>query len=281
MTASAIEDDLRLNEPAGDAVLGWLEEARTCSAGWPPAMVTRLLLVTETSPLDPDTRRVVDAQLVAAQVDRMAPWQAAGTARRLGYTADPHGSVRRARMAREDRRVGLRPLPDTMAGLSACLPVEPGVACWAALKAQVDTLKTAGDPRTRGQIAADTLVERLTGQAAADDIDVEVQITTPVENLLGPNQHQPADIHGFGPIPAGLADQIIGRTTGSRRWRRLFTTPTRDGRSSITVGGDPAARRFTGWLGQTDHPADRCCREPFCTARSDTSTTSLPPATAA
>ncbi len=33
MTASAIEDDLRLDEPAGDAVLGWLEEARTVF-GW-------------------------------------------------------------------------------------------------------------------------------------------------------------------------------------------------------------------------------------------------------
>ena len=98
-----------------------------------------------------------------------------------------------------------------MAGLTAFLPVEQGVACWAALKAAVDAVKAAGDPRTRSQIAADTLVERLTGQTSADDVDVEVQIMVPVENLLDPDQQQPAEMVGFGPIPAGLADQIIGR----------------------------------------------------------------------
>ena len=138
-----------------------------------------------------------------------------------------------------DRRVGLRPLPDTMAGLSAFLPVEQGVACLGRAEGQVDALKAAGDPRTRGQIAADTLVERLTGQATADDVDIEVQITVPVQNLLGPNQHQPAEVHGYGPIPAGLADQIIAHTSGSRWWRRLFTTPTRNGRGTMIIGRRP------------------------------------------
>ena len=224
------------------------------------------LLVGETSHLDPDTRRGVDAQLVAARVDQMAPKSAAGTARRLAHAADPEGSLRRARTARKDRRVSLRPLPDTMAGLTAFLPVEQGVACWAALKAAVDAVKAAGDPRTRSQIAADTLVERLTGQTSADDVDVEVQIMVPVENLLDPEQQQPAEMVGFGPIPAGLADQIIGDTGGRRWWRRLFTAPARDNDGRIIVGGDPRARRFTGWLATLIRLRDQHCREPFCTA---------------
>ena len=224
------------------------------------------LLVGETSHLDPDTRRGVDAQLVAARVDQFAPQKAAGLARRLAHAADPEGSLKRARTARQDRRVSLRPLPDTMAGLSAFLPVEQGVACWAALKARVDALKAAGDLRTRGQIAADTLVERLTGQAAAGDVDVEVQIMVPVDNLLDPDLAEPAEMLGFGPIPAGLADEIIGCTGGRRWWRRLFTAPARDGNGSMIVGGDPAARRFTGWLAKLLALRDRCCREPFCTA---------------
>ena len=224
------------------------------------------LLVGETSHLDPDTRRGVDAQLVAARIDQLAPKRAAGTARRLAYAADPEGSLRRARTARKDRRVSLRPLPDTMAGLSAFLPVEQGVACWAALKARVDALKAAGDPRTRGQIAADTLVERLTGQESAGDVDVEVNVMVPVENLLAPNQQQPAEVAGFGSIPAGLADEIIGRTGGRRWWRRLFTAPARDSDGRIIVGGDPRARRFTGWLAKLIMLRDQCCREPFCTA---------------
>ena len=153
-----------------------------------------------------------------------------------------------------------------MAGLSAFLPVEQGVACWAALKAAVDALKAAGDPRTRGQIAADTLVERLTGHASAGDVDVEVQIMVPVENLLDPDEQQPAEMVGFGPIPAGLADQILGRTGGRRWWRRLFTAPARDNNGRIIVGGDPRARRFTGWLATLIRLRDRSCREPFCTA---------------
>ena len=224
------------------------------------------LLVGETSHLDPDTRRVVDVQLVGARVDRMAPKTAAGTARRLAHAADLQGSVRRARTARKDRRVSLRPLPDTMAGLSAFLPVEQGVACWAALKAAVDALKAVGDPRTRGQIAADTLVERLTGQTSAGDVDVEVNIMVPVENLLDPECQRPGEVPGFGSIPAGLADEIIGRSGGRRWWRRLFTAPTCDDDGSIIVGGDPTARRFTGWLAKLITLRDRCCREPYCTA---------------
>ena len=153
-----------------------------------------------------------------------------------------------------------------MAGLSAFLPVEQGVACWAALKAAVDALKAAGDPRTRGQIAADTLVERLTGQESAGDVDVEVNIMVPVENLLAPNQQQPAEVAGFGSIPAGIADEIIGRTGGRRWWRRLFTAPACDSDGRIIVGGDPRARRFTGWLAKLITLRDQCCREPFCTA---------------
>ena len=227
---------------------------------------TAALLVSETSHLDPEVRRGVDAQLVAQRVQQMAPRAAAGTARRLAQAADPTGSLKRARAARKDRRVSLRPLPDTMAGLSAFLPVEHGVACWAALKAQVDGLKAAGDPRTRGQIAADTLVERLTGQATADDVDVEVQFLMPLENLLDPESQEPAEIPGFGSIPAGLADEIIGHTGGRRWWRRLFTAPARDGNGRVIVGGDPAARRFTGWLAKLVMLRDRWCREPFCAA---------------
>ena len=52
-----------------------------------------------------------------------------------------------------------------MAWLSAYLPVEQGVACWAALRQHTDTLKASGDERSRDQIMADTLVERLTGQS--------------------------------------------------------------------------------------------------------------------
>ena len=55
------------------------------------------LVATETSYLDPETRRWVDQRLVAAGLEGLAPKAAAGLARRLGYAADPDGAVRRAR----------------------------------------------------------------------------------------------------------------------------------------------------------------------------------------
>ena len=75
--------------------------------------------------------------------------------------------MQRGRTARTDRRVSIRPAPDTMSLLSGFLPVEQGVACWAALRAHTDTVKNTGDTRTRDQIMADTLVERVTGQTRA------------------------------------------------------------------------------------------------------------------
>ena len=55
----------------------------------------------------------------------------------------------------------------------------PGVACSKALREHTDTVKAGGDPRCRDQIMADTLVEPLTGQAHAQDVNAEVQIVIP------------------------------------------------------------------------------------------------------
>ena len=225
------------------------------------------LVATETSHLDPETRRRVDQQLVVAGVEGLAPKAAAGLARRLAYTADPHSAVKRARHARADRRVSLRPAPDTMTWFTALLPVEQGVACLAALTRHTDTLKAAGDARSRGQIMADTAVERLTGQAPADGAPVQLNLTMPIEHLIDPDDLTPGDLPGWGPIPAGLADDILHRPGARVAWRRLFTAPTGINGGRMVVGGDPTARRFTGWLATLLKLRDGgICREPYCAA---------------
>ena len=79
-----------------------------------------------------------------------------------------------------------------MAILNAFLPVEQGVACYASLKAHTDARKADGDARSRDQIMADTLVERLTGQTTADQVNAEIHITcrrgsqpAPVRRMAG------------------------------------------------------------------------------------------------
>ena len=220
------------------------------------------LICTETSHLGPEARRQVDQQLAASELKRMSPKRAAAEARRLAYAADPEASLARARKARKERRVSCRPAPDTMAWLSALLPVEQAVACLAALRKSSDTAKAAGDERTRGQVEADLLVQRLTGQAEADQVPLEVQLMVPLDDVLDPQAAtEPAVIPGHGPLPAGLIDELIGKAGARARWRRLFT------RGNAVIGGDPTARRFTGWLGELIRLRDQqTCREPFCTA---------------
>ena len=101
---------------------------------------------------------------------------AAGEARRIGYRLDPDSAIRRTRGANADRYVSIRPAPDTMSDLTGFLPVAQGVACKAALMRHADSLHAQGDTRSRGQIMADTMVERLTGQATAGAGAVEVQL---------------------------------------------------------------------------------------------------------
>jgi Domain of unknown function (DUF222) len=79
---------------------------------------------------------------------------ATACARKYAYQADPQGYLQRGRTERQHRRVGVRPAPDTMAILTGYLPVEQGVACYAALRRHADTLVAAWHNRTRDQIMA-------------------------------------------------------------------------------------------------------------------------------
>nr|WP_228740258.1 HNH endonuclease signature motif containing protein [Pseudonocardia oceani] len=104
---------------------------------------------------------------------------------------------------------------------------------------------------------ADTLVERLTGQTHAGDVNVEIQVVVPVEALVGAGSPLPAHLPGHGPVPISLLTSGGGRRT----WRRLVT---RDG---VVIGGDSRSRLFTGRLASLVRASDGDrCREPYCDA---------------
>ena len=176
---------------------------------------------------------------------------------------DQDAAVRRAALAREDRYVSIRPLPDTMAKITAVLPVEQAVACFASLRAAAETAKATGDERTKAQIKADTLVQRVTGQTTATAIPVEVQLVMTSDALLGRSE-EPAQLPGHGPLPAFLARRIITRdpdATAARVWvRRLLTDPIDDTVATI----DTKRRRFDGALAVLINARDQVCRDPYC-----------------
>ncbi|MDQ0619369.1 hypothetical protein QFZ33_003393 [Arthrobacter globiformis] len=112
-----------------------------------------------------EDRTAVDAELAADT----GTFNGAGTrtviaaVRAASIRRDPRSVTQRASQAASERTVSLRPAPDCMTYLTALLPVHQGVAVHAALTRQADTLHAAGDPRSRGQLTAETLVERTTG----------------------------------------------------------------------------------------------------------------------
>jgi len=121
------------------------------------------LLARETSCLSAEDRRKVDRDLCVdvARLESYGDRGLAAAARKAAAELDPKSVVERARRAESERTVTIRPAPDTMCYLTALLPVAHGVGAYAALMAAADSARAAGDPRTRGQVMADTFVGRV------------------------------------------------------------------------------------------------------------------------
>ncbi len=123
------------------------------------------LIVRESACLDVEDRRALDAELCAdrSRLEGLGDRRIAADAKAIAYRLDPHAVVERAARAERERTVTIRPAPDCMTYLTALLPLAQGVSVYAALKRSADT---CGDGRGRGQVMADTLVERVTGRPA-------------------------------------------------------------------------------------------------------------------
>ena len=198
--------------------------------------------------------------------------------RAVVYRVDAQAVVDRARIAESQRRVTLRPAPDTMCHLTATLPVAEGVAALATLTRAADSAKADGDERTRGQVMADTLVARVTGREAADNVPVEVQVVIGDRALLA-GDNTPGQVPGYGPVPAHWARDLIAKTgqtpprtrhgdtsesSQAMVWlRRLYTHPD----NGTLVAMDSSRRLFGGALRRFLITRDGgTCREPWCDA---------------
>ena len=135
-------------------------------------LIRATLLARETACLSAEHRAEVD-RLLAGDVDRLERLgdnRLVAEAKKLAYRLDPASALRRTSKAAADRRVSIRPAPDTVAYVTALLPVAQGVAVHTALSRHADSMKAQGDPRTRGQLMADALfTDPVTGQLAAMD----------------------------------------------------------------------------------------------------------------
>ncbi|MBG6097382.1 HNH endonuclease [Nocardioides luteus] len=188
------------------------------------------VLARETACLSREDRRVVDHELCAtrpngepARAVSMGLRQLENAAKKLAITLDQASVVARAANAEKDRRVSLRPAPETMTWLGALLPVKDGVAVFAVLDQAANAARAAGDERTRGQVMADTLVDRVTGRSSAGAKPrIEVKIVMTADSLTN-DADQPALVEGYGPVPAAWARDAL--TDAEVFVRRLFADP--------------------------------------------------------
>jgi hypothetical protein len=224
------------------------------------------ILARETACLSLEDRREVD-RLLAGDADRLellGDRELEAACKKAAYRLDAASFVERSRRAEEDRRVTIRPAPDTMVQLSALLPVAQGVAAYAALKQDADSRKAEGDARSRGQLIADALVERLTGQQSAGDVRVEVGVVMSDKVLLGLEQGD-ARVRGYGPIPADVAKTLVrdAGKGGLAVLRRLYAAPL----SGQLVAADSKSTKFRGGLADLIRLRDEdICRNLWCDA---------------
>jgi hypothetical protein len=180
------------------------------------------LVVRATAVLSAKERREVDARL-AGRLAGLSDKHVAAAAHALAYELDPRSVVERHAYARSQRRVSMRPAPDTMAYLTALLPAHEAVAAYAALTRAAATARSEGDARSSDQVKADTLVERVTGQAHADHVPLDISLVMS-DTTLAEGDHSPAILLGFGPIPGALARELVRNTVSARPRRAQSDT---------------------------------------------------------
>lgn len=193
------------------------------------------------------------------------------------------------------RRVSLRCEQDGMAGLFASLPEQDGLALAKALDERARRPVCDEDDRTLAQRQADHLVALVTGAPASLGFDADVPadggqgrghvqvrltVTVPAQSLVGADE--PAEVPGYGPIPASTARRLAGMDDV---WARPLAYDASTGRM-LGLGEYLPATRW--WKGRSSritwreditpvagyaHPSlmeefvksrDRLCRAPGC-----------------
>lgn len=222
------------------------------------------LIVRESACLSVEDRAKLDVRMCAdlASLEGKGDRAIAAEAKAIAYELDPQAVVDRAVRAERERRVSVRPAPDAMAWVTVLLPMAQGVSVYATLKRAADT---TFDGRGRGQVMADTLYERVTGQSAEVPVPVAVEVVITDESLLG-GDNAAARVPGYGPIPAAIARRLAETAIGDERskatLRRLYRHPA----SGALVAMESRARTFPSGLARFIRARDDTCRTPYCDA---------------
>jgi hypothetical protein len=191
--------------------------------------------------------------------------------RRAVAALDPADAAAKHGVAAQERRVCYEPAEDAMAWLNTYLPAPDAQTVMVAVQAVADQIKhqEPGDQRTADQLRADALTticaSVLTGDLSVLDgtglpkwqgrrptVDLVIALST----LIGEDD-QPAELAGYGPIPASLGRLIASDPTAT--WRRMLT----DQHGQLLDYGTTTYRPPAD-LREFVLARDRTCRGPGC-----------------
>ena len=222
------------------------------------------LIVRESACLSIEHRRQLDTEL-CGDTSALEGWgdkRVAAEAKKIAVRLDAQAVVERSANAAADGCVWIRPAPDTMAYVTVLLPVAQGVAVYATLKREADT---TCDGRSRGQVMADTVVERITGRPAEGPVPVSLNLVMADTTLAG-DDNESAWLDGYGRVPAGFACKIVGDAAvdeaGRNTLRRLYRHPD----SGQLIAMESRSRIFPRGLAAFIGLRDQTCRTPYCDA---------------
>ncbi|MGN6088954.1 MAG: DUF222 domain-containing protein [Actinomycetales bacterium] len=228
------------------------------------------LLARETACLDVADRRAIDAELCGGDnppAASLGDRELVAAARRLAIQVDARSVAARAAKASADRCVTIRPAPDTMTWVSALLPVADGVAVYAALKLAADTAVTpsGSEPRGRGQVMADSLVERVTGRNPLErPVDLAVSVVLSDAALLD-GDDTPGEVAEVGPVPAPWVRQLIAEASLDEQ-TKVFIRQLYRGPHGGLVAAASRSRLAPPGLARLIELRDQRCRTPWCDA---------------
>ena len=223
-----------------------------------------ILIARESACLSVADRGLLDVELCGdtAKLDGMGDARITAKAKEIAARLDAQAVVDRAAKAEADRAVTIRPAPDCMTYVTVLLPVSKGVGIYAALKRKADT---TFDDRTRGQVMADTMYERVTGRPVDEPESVALSLVMSDQALWG-QDNAPAVLAGYGPIPASLGQRLVRDAVVDKRavatLRRLYRHP----KSGSLVAMESRSRYFPKGLAAFIGLRDQTCRTPYCDA---------------
>jgi len=222
------------------------------------------LIVRESACLSVADRRALDAEMCAdvGSLDGKGDSRITAAAKEIAYRLDPQAVVDRAAKAESERNVSIRPAPDAMTFVTALLPVKQGVSVYAALRRAADT---TFDDRSRGQVMADTLVERVTGRPADVPEPVALNLVMSDQTLFG-GDRCPALVDGYGPIPAEVARHLVDAAVGDARSKATLRRLYRHPKSGALISMESRSRCFPKGLAMFIGIRDQTCRTPYCDA---------------